>query len=178
MNANKISLESDIEFTELNIDLEKPFLLAEIAAWFQKITEHIRVLPHELDEQVELLSAIRRELYEDLNQLQHAALIIKAAEALKIEYPKIDSWYWHPKQTSHPDYADLTGYVNEKIFLNAEVTTSLRPVGTIDKRMRTTLVSLNDKEGLRFYFVVSNSMFLRANSKVENNNFEIIVRQI
>lgn len=178
MNANKLHLGSDIGFTELNIDLEKPLLLKEITTWFQKITEHIQVLPHELNEQVQLLSAIRRELYEDLNQLQHAALIIRAAEALKIEYPQIDKWYWHPKQTSHPDYADLTGYANDKIFLSAEVTTSLKPVGTIDKRMRTTLFSLNDKEGLRLYFVVSNSMFLRANSKMKNNNLEIIVRQI
>src|SRR4051794_26494933 len=100
--------ETEVEFTELIIEQEKPFLLEEIGTWFKKIKHHITDLPKDLLAQVDLLALIRKELYEDLNQLQHAALIIKAAENLQKDFPTINKWNWHPKQTYHPDYADLT----------------------------------------------------------------------
>lgn len=164
--------------TVLDIDKEKKDLEEKILKWFNTTKKHIEEIPIDLASQVQLLSNIRRDLYEDLNQLQHAALIIKAAEELQKNHPDINKWYWHPKQTSHPDYADLTGYVNDMVFLNAEVTTSLNPVGTIDGRMKSTLTSLNDKEGLKFYYVVTDKMYDRAVSKKNNNGFNIKIRKI
>ncbi|KGO85488.1 hypothetical protein Q765_15795 [Flavobacterium rivuli WB 3.3-2 = DSM 21788] len=162
----------------LDIDKEKKDLESYILKWFEKTKRHIEEIPKDLTSQVQLLSNIRKDLYEDLNQMQHAALIIKAAESLQKEFPSINKWHWHPKQTSHPDYADLTGYVDNEIFLNAEVTTSLNPVGTIDKRMMSTLTSLNGKSGIKFYYVVTEKMCNRAKSKKTNNGFNIEIRQI
>ncbi len=164
--------------TILNIEREKLLLENQIANWFDTTKKHIETVPIELNAQVQLLANMRQDLYEELNQLQHAAFIIKVAEKLQIEFPQINKWCWHAKQTSHPDFADLTGYVGDNIFLNAEVTTSLKPVGTIDKRIKSTLASLDKKQGLKLYFVLTNEMFSRAISKKTNNDFDIEIRQL
>lgn len=161
----------------LDIAKEKHALEAHVSKWFRSIKQHTEEIPNGLYSQVERLSDIRKELYEDLNQLQHAAMIIKVAEQLQREYVLIDQWHWHPKQTSDPDLADLTGYVNDEVFLNAEITTSFKPEGTIDKRMKSTLMSLhNNKNGLKFYFVLTNEMYARAQKKKVKNNFDVTIR--
>ena len=164
--------------TLLNIQEEKDFLKSDILNWFASLKENLDPIPDDLNSQVELLAKIRMGLYEDLNQLQHVALIIKVAEQLQKNFPKITKWCWHAKQTSHPEYADLTGYIKKKVFLNAEVTTSSKPVGTIDQRMKSTLVSLNTKEGLKFYFVLTDEMFNRATSKKKRYNLDIDIQKI
>jgi hypothetical protein len=161
---------------QLVVAKEKERLQKDIAGWFENIKKHTAQIPEELPKQVALLKNIRKELYEDLNQLQHAAMILEVAEKLQIEYPEVDQWSWHPKQTSDPEYSDLTGWVGMKVYLNAEVTTSLRPVGTIDQRMSSTLRSLNKKQGMRFYFVATNEMFSRAISKQRKSGYDIRIR--
>lgn len=163
---------------ELNIKQEKTILQLEIENWFKVVKKHINKSPSGLTEQVRLLTAIRNDIYEDLNQLQHKALIIESAEILQKEYPKINKWKWHPKQTSHPDEADLTGYTDAKVIISAEITSSMKPVGTIDTRIRKTLNSLNGKKGKRIYFVQTAEMFNRAKTKITKNNWDITPRQL
>jgi len=167
-----------MELLKLDIVKEKQQLVHELKDWFTRTKDHLNFIPEDLTSQINLLNTIRKDIYEDLNQLQHKALIIRAAEMLQIEFPSIDNWTWFPKQTSHPNYADLTGYVNQAIFLNAEATTSNKPQGLIDKRMFKTLIELNQKEGLKFYFVQSDAMLNRAVSKIANNNFSIVAKKV
>jgi hypothetical protein len=163
---------------ELDIKSEKRNLQIELVEWFNKTKTHIQSTPSRLKNQLKLLTNIRKDIYEDLNQLQHKGLIIATAELLLKIYPKINKWTWHPKQTSHPDEADLTGFTNNKVILNAEVTTSLRPVGSIDTRMRNTLLSLNKKEGHKYYIVQTNEMFGRAKTKIRKMKLKIKAQQI
>ncbi|MFN0082292.1 MAG: hypothetical protein ACKVOM_07200 [Ferruginibacter sp.] len=169
---------NDFKQTVLDIEKERTILINEMSNWFDKIKSHTENVPLDLNSQIKLLETIRKDLYENINQIQHSALIIKAAEELKIKYPSVDSWTWHPKQTSHPDFADLTGYVKNEVFINVEVTTSLKPVGTIDQRMISTLTKLNSKSGFKFYYVLTKEMALRAKTKIKNNNFDIEIREI
>jgi hypothetical protein len=162
----------------LDIQIEKDILEQAITTWFSNMKLHIDSIPADVNSQVELLSKIRMGLYEDLNQLQHMALIIKVAEHLQKMHPTVTKWHWHAKQTSHPDYADLTGYGEDNLILNAEVTTSLKPVGTIDQRIMSTLTSLNKKEGLKFYFVTTDEMLNRALSKKNRQNFDIDIQKV
>lgn len=162
----------------LIIQTEKKKLRKELQDWFLIMKDHLKNIPTNIDEQVKLLGRIRKDIYEDINQIQHSAAIISAAEKLHKEFPEIDKWVWHPKQTSHKDYADLTGFVNSKIFLNAEITTSLKPVGTIDKHMSTTLKSLSRKKGKKFYFVQTGEMLSRALAKIsKNKNWSIQIKK-
>ena len=153
----------------LNIAIEKDILKNELQEWFSVIRKHLSKNPLSVNDQIELLNEIRKDIYEDLNQLQHKSAIILIAEELQKEFPSITEWYWHPKQTSQENYADLTGIVNDEVFLNAEITTSLNPVGTIDKRMKKTLESLNLKQGKKFYYVQTDKMMARALTKIKKN---------
>ena len=159
---------------ELNIKNEKIILQKEIEDWVTTAKKHFVTTPCELKEQVLFLTNFRKAIYEDLNQLQHKALIIESAEILQKEYPKINKWKWHPEQTSHPDEADLMGSTeDDTIIISAEVTTSMLPVGTIDTRMKKTLDRLEGKPGEKFYFVRSKEMHKRAETKILNNNWHI-----
>lgn len=163
----------------LNITHEKQILEQELSNLFSILRRATKTtLSTGIDAQIKTLQKLRAEIYEDLNQLQHKALIIKAAELFQTEYPGIDRWCWHPKQTSHPDEPDLSGFEHESIIISAEVTSSAKPVGTIDQRMTNTLNSLNRKNGTLYYCVQSQEMFARANSKVNKNQLRIIVRLI
>ncbi len=161
---------------ELILKTEKATLKKELKHIFGIIQDLTEDLPLTVTKQVKILFEIRSNIYEDINQLQHKALIIKVAGLLKKEYPEIVSWSWHPKQTSHPDEADLTGYDSKKqVIVNAEVTTSIRPTGTIDQRMKSTLESLNRKKGKLFYCVQTPEMYRRAELKIRKNRFNIMV---
>jgi hypothetical protein len=163
---------------ELVIAKEKEKLKNELQNWFNSMKKHLEVIPMKIQEQIKLLENIRATNYEELNQIQHALAVLSVAEELQKEFSEINKWNWHPKQTSDKDLADLTGYINGEIFLNAEITTSLKPIGTIDKRMKNTLVSLNEKSGIKFYFVRSIEMKKRANTKITKANWDIKVRII
>jgi len=162
----------------LDVKTEKIKLQNQIDDWFNKMRMYLDQRPKEINNQIQHLASIRKEVYEDLNQLQHKALILEVAERLQKEFSVIDKWTWHPMQTSHVDFADLTGYVDNQVFLNAEITTSLSPVGTIDTRMHSTLVSLNKKKGKKYYFVQTDKMLKRAKSKIKNNQLEVEAHKI
>ncbi len=154
----------------LNLENEKANLTKALNHWFDRAKGHLTAVPAGFDEQVKLLSEIRSDLYEDLNQLQHEAALVAIAEKLQAEF-SIDEWRWHPRQTSHPDETDLMGFQKEALIVSVEVTTSSKPKGIIDSRMRDTLARINSKNGRCFYYVISEEMRQRAETKKANNNF-------
>jgi hypothetical protein len=162
----------------LDVKTEKLKLQNQIDDWFDKMQMYLDQRPKDTKGQIQHLAIIRKEVYEDLNQLQHKALILEVAERLQEEFSVINTWTWHPMQTSHIDFADLTGYVDKEVFLNAEITTSLSPLGTIDTRMHSTLMSLNKKKGKKYYFVQTDKMLKRAKSKIKNNELNIEAHKI
>jgi hypothetical protein len=73
---------------------------------------------------------------------------------------------------------DLRAVHQGQILASAEITTSEKPVGTIDTRMRSTLEKLSRMDGEHFYFVRSNAMRIRADSKVSTAGWNINVVQV
>jgi hypothetical protein len=126
---------------------------------------------------IAVLDQLRRETYEDLNQIQHEHLIISSAEwlALNLNLGGGLTWTWNPRQTGDNTEPDLRGTRNGAVVLSAEVTTSERPVGTIETRMKSTLTKLAAMDGLRYYFVRTSSMAQRATTKVSKAGWQITV---
>lgn len=129
---------------------------------------------------VNLLKSLRLVSYENINQLQHEEMALRAARLLQEnEFPGIPlAWYWNPRQTGDGAETDLRASLNGEIMVSAEVTTSERPIGTIDTRMRDTLAKLNRMQGRRFYFVRTGSMEHRAKSKVDRAGFAVEIKRI
>lgn len=126
------------------------------------------------------LRNIRNELYEDLNQIQHEEMILRAIKYLQeneFHGMKI-GWYWNPRQTGNAGEPDLRGQKNNRVIISAEITTSERPKGTIDKRMQTTLKRLNEMDGRKYYFVRTSAMERRALTKIRKSGYVIEVKRI
>ena len=145
----------------------------------QTLLDNIRrivaVTPNDVEEALEQLQIIRRDAYEDLNQVQHEYLILRGARWL-IEQDVVCvnvSWSWNPRQTGHANEPDLAATLNDQTLASAEATTSPEPKGKIDERMATTLRSLSAMPGERFYFVRSESMHRRATTKIEKAGWDI-----
>ena len=127
-----------------------------------------------------ILDRLRRETYEDINQIQHEHLIVCAAEWLLANQrcSAETLWFWNPRQTGDHSEPDLRGSHSGKVVISAEITTSERPVGTIDKHMQNTLAKLDIMEGAKYYFVRTESMRQRASTKVANGGWQIEVAQL
>ena len=63
-------------------------------------------------------------------------------------------------------------------MISAEITTSEKPVGTIDSRMQKTLAKLAEMQGAKFYFVRTPQMQQRANTKITKVGWNIEVVQL
>lgn len=113
------------------------------------------------------LHRLRKETYEDLNQIQHEHLIVRAAEWIEGNalQPAGTAWSWNPRQTGDSSEPDLRGSLRNQVVVSAEVTTSERPVGIIDKRMQSALAKLSKMGGEKFYFVRTQAMKTRAETK-------------
>lgn len=127
-----------------------------------------------------ILDRLRKKTYEDLNQIQHEHLIVRAAEWLLAERkcPAETQWYWNPRQTGDSSEPDLRGNHSGSIVISAEITTSEKPVGTIDSRMQKTLAKLSEMQGAKFYFVRTAQMQQRANTKIAKGGWTIEVVQL
>lgn len=126
---------------------------------------------------VAILHQLRNETYEDLNQIQHEHLIVRAAEWL-IEHsvcPSEADWSWNPRQTGNHLEPDLQGAISGRVVVSAEITTSQNPNGVIDSRMRNTLGKLAKAEGAKYYFVRSDAMCSRALTKIAKAGWPIEV---
>jgi hypothetical protein len=151
----------------------------------KEVFSHIRVAgkaePTNLELGLEILKTLRRLVYEDMNQLQHEALIIKVAKLLEVDfYPSVAiSWLWNPRQSGAKDEPDLRGMDHRgQIIVSAEVTTSENPGGAIDRRMAKTLAKLSTMPGDKYYVVTSEQMECRAKSKLQSLGYEITVLRI
>lgn len=113
------------------------------------------------------LRAIRSAVYEDLNQIQHEYLVLRGLQWLMANgFGSGVAWAWNPRQTGSGNEPDLRGSADGRIVLSAEASTSENPVGVIDSRMRDTLEKLSQMEGERFYFVCTDAMANRAQTKI------------
>lgn len=157
-----------------NIDKKEKEIFEAIKGTLMTINKLIPTEIPNLDHAVDTLRAIRANTYENINQLQHAALILKAARSLTGKYEDAN-WYWHPFQTGGADEPDLKANINEKTILSAEITTSENPVGTIDRRMNKTIKKLSKMEGTLYYFVQTKAMAVRAKTKIKKIGGEITV---
>jgi hypothetical protein len=141
------------------------------------LSNHFERKPNNVSEAIKILNNIRKEAYEDLNQIQHEYLIIQSAKWLKDNnYVKNEVlWYWHPQQTGGHNEPDLVAEYQGTRIISAEVTTSERPKGSINSRVSETLLKLNKMPGKRFYFVRTESMRKNAQTKVTNDDYDIQV---
>lgn len=154
---------------------------AKVLGDAQRCIDRIRLLCAQsvttADRGVKVLRMLREETYEDLNQIQHEHLIVRAAQWL-IEQklcPANAEWSWNPRQTGDDSEPDLRGTENGSMLISAEITTSREPVGVIDTRMRKTLAKLAQTKGAKFYFVRTESMRRRAETKVKKAKWPIQV---
>jgi hypothetical protein len=133
--------------------------------------------PASIDQSIELLSRIRREADEDLNQIQHECMIIHAAEWLVAsgKAPRSTEWWWNARQTGGREEPDLLGRNLDSTVVSAEITTSESPKGTIGKRMRATLRKLANMNGALFYFVRTDAMRECAERIVIKEGWQIFV---
>jgi hypothetical protein len=162
------------------IDEAKAKVLQDSRRCMERIRS-IAEIPFDTSEDaVRVLQRVRSETYEDLNQIQHEHLIVCAAEWLLIHgicKPETQ-WSWNPRQTGDHSEPDLAGVVRGAKVVSAEITTSERPVGVIDTRMRNTLEKLTAQPGELFYFVRSKPMESRAWTKVRKAGWNIRVVQL
>lgn len=136
--------------------------------------------PPNLKSGIDILKQLRKAIYEDLNQIQHEEMILRAARLLESSHlpGQQVEWYWNPRQTGTVDEPDLQGLVAGRIAVSAEITASEDPKGGIDRRMAITLEKLSKLPGKTFFFVCTDSMEKRARTKVERAGYHIDVRRI
>jgi hypothetical protein len=155
--------------------------LNELKEMFSRFRLVGSTLPNNLELGLEILQSLRSLVYEDMNQLQHEALILKLAKLLETEfYPSVTvKWLWNPRQTGSKDEPDLRGVDNHgQVIVSAEVTSSLSPQGEIGKRMAHTLAKLSTMPGNKYYVVTSEQMECRAKSKLNNLGYKINILRI
>lgn len=133
-----------------------------------------------LDEKVFKLRTFRSNVYELLNQIQHESLLVKSITHLlivhNIEHDKKTIIEWNPRQTGTGEEPDVRiTNANKGIMINVECTTSERPIGSIDKRMKTTLLNLSNLNGQNYYVVLTKEMLQRAETKIKANDYKIEV---
>jgi len=148
-------------------------LLSQIRAG---VTEDVR----DLARAIEILEGLRKQTYENINQIQHEAMILRAARWLQeSDFPGQDvEWYWNPRQTGTTEEPDLRGILDGRTVVSAEITTSADPKGGLDSRMRDTLEKLSKMPGKRVFFVRTESMFIRARTKLSKSGYQVEVRRI
>jgi hypothetical protein len=129
---------------------------------------------------IALLSSLRKQAHEHLNQIQHEQMIICAAEWLLQHGFASDAtrWLWSPRHNAESAAPDLLGKDGETIRVCAEVNALEEPVGVIDAQIRRALTRLATLDGRRFYFVRTASMKRRAVTKVVKLGCDIAVVQI
>jgi len=155
-------------------------MFKKVRALILNIKEAIEDEPSDLTAGIKILRDLRKVNYEDLNQIQHEAMILRAARSINLSdcYGDNIKWYWNPRQTGLAQEPDLRGKIAGEIVVSAEITTSENPVGTIDARMASTLKNLNNMPGKKIYFVRTETMESRAKTKVLKCGYQIEIRKV
>lgn len=166
------------KITDLKLREEEVF--KEVKTLILKIKKAIEYEPSDFPTGINILEDLRKGIYEDLNQIQHEAMILRAAHSINsTDFCGYSvEWYWNPRQTGSAEEPDLCGKIAGENVVSAEITSSENPVGTIDKRMASTLKNLNNMQGRKIYFVRTEPMGKRAKSKVSKCGYQIEVRKI
>ena len=147
----------------------------------QSLLDEVRTIvsanPKHIDEGIRILAKLRSKSYENLNQIQHEYATFLGAQWLAEHDRSLHSayWSWNPRQTGDSTEPDLQVASNGKVLISAEVTTSVKPQGKIDERMRSTLDKLSEMEGRLIYFVLSKEMKQRAETKIRKSRYAIEV---
>lgn len=130
-----------------------------------------------LEEAMPALASLREGIYESLNQTLHEYYAVRGLEWLLFARPEYQTleWHWNPRATGTSLEPDIRGVTAARVMVSAEVTTSPRPSGVIDSRMRATLTKLSQMAGAKYYFVTSPQMARRANTKLAKANYPIEV---
>lgn len=158
-----------------SLDLAEAEVLAHTKKLLAAVRRHSAVEPGSIPEAISTLALLRKETYEDLNQIQHEYFIIQGARwLLKSGVVRPDvSWSWNPRQTGTATEPDLGADADGRRIISAEVTTSVIPQGKIDERMRLTLTKLSTMPGEKYYFVCSAAMLQRAQTKIAKQGWNI-----
>ena len=130
-----------------------------------------------LEDGAERLRKVRRAVYENLNQIQHEYLVLQGLRWLRDNgHPGAHlQWSWNPRQTGDATEPDLQAQDGAEIVVSAEATTSEKPQGVIDSRMRDTLAKLSQMPGRKYYFVRTEAMARRAMTKIVRNSWDVQV---
>jgi hypothetical protein len=164
----------------INLNLAERQVLQNVKQLISESRNLVAGEPPNLEAGVGILNHLRAAIYEDLNQIQHEAMILRAARLQQntdLKGQEVD-WYWNPRQRGTADEPDLRGVVAGRVVVSAEITASERPIGSIDKRMGTTLERLSKMSGRRMYFVRTDAMEDRARTKVKKGSYQIEVRRV
>jgi len=164
-----------------NIASAETALLNELKEVFSHIRLAGKTESANLEIGLEVLQTLRSLVYENMNQLQHEALILKVVKLLEAEfYPSVAiRWLWNPRQTGRKDEPDLCGVDDRRrVIVSAEVTSSQKPGGAISKRMAQTLAKLSTMPGDKYYVVISEQMECSAKSKLASLGYDITVLRI
>ena len=155
-----------------NVPEAKERILQEIRRLLQDIQSLSSSAPLSIEEGIAILREIRVRSAEDINQLQHEALLLEARSYLE-EHARVSDaeWFWNSRQTGTLDEPDLRAVQDGAVILSAEATAAERPVGTIDTHMRKTLGKLRFAPRRRFYFVRTSGMLQRAQTKLARSGF-------
>ncbi|RDL44978.1 hypothetical protein DN730_05000 [Marinomonas piezotolerans] len=160
-----------------NIDQAKEKVLSDMNTFLSSVREFADENVEDLGVGLSKLRSIRSSVYENLNQIQHEYLILQGLIWLNSNehaHPETQ-WYWNPRQTGDSAEPDLRGTYEGQVVVSAEATTSEKPQGVIDTRMKNTMAKLNVMEGKKFYFIRTNAMEMRADTKATNNGWQITV---
>jgi len=175
MKSMKMKRINDLSLMETEV-------FSEIKTLISKTSSATRENPSNLTEGINILGHLRKDIYEDLNQIQHEAMILRAAKLIgSNDYRgKNVVWYWNPKQTGSKKEPDLLGKIAGKTVVLAEITTSEKPSGGIDKRIAHALQKLEDvgKKSRRIFFVRTQEMRRRAETKAQKKGFKIEIKII
>jgi len=160
-----------------DIKQAKEKVLTDMNAFLSSVRDLSAENATELSSGLSKLRNIRSSVYENLNQIQHEYLILQGLIWLNENgrAPENVRWYWNPRQTGDASEPDLRGTLNGEVVISAEATTSEKPQGVIDTRMKNTLAKLEEMPGDKYYFIRTGAMKQRAETKVKNNGWNISV---
>lgn len=180
LNAQFEFIEGWSPLERLELEKAEQKVFQDVKAYCCLVRSIVKDPPSDLEEGIAMLIKMRGGAYEDLNQIQHEHAVLLAAKWLLSEHPEFTGadLSWNPRQTGDGTEPDLRIESGGHIAVSAEVTTSPNPVGSIDRRMASTLEKLQGMEGRKFYFVVADAMRVRADTKVRKAGYRIQVVQL
>ncbi|HED38436.1 MAG TPA: hypothetical protein ENI76_09380 [Ignavibacteria bacterium] len=149
----------------------------DISRLVEVLREKSKDDPENVADGISLLKALRKDIYEELNQIQHEGLAVRAVEWLRENGygdQKLE-WFWNPRQTGDDKEPDVRAVRGGVIMASAEASASESPKGSIDTHMASTLNKLSKMDGEKFYFVRTGEMEKRAETKIEKSSWNIRV---